>query len=234
MNYDKIIVEMLSRIQVLEEEVQVLKQEKLAIPDEEPVEKLSAKVTTNDICEFINCLKEDTLESSITLVANHIHRELDLKSRMPLVCNAMKRCMLPGDEILFETASGYSSRLEIKYYLKEWDKSMIRRDEMELLWMKIVGEFKNNPRNIQTQPTDARTPKWFYVGTDCDKVYVESGRDTVNNSIIKGRRYLEKDKLETMLDLYKRRLCREKVSAIATGITQNQVYWYGILAELGI
>lgn len=234
MNYDKIIVEMLSRIQVLEEEVQVLKREKLTASDKESTAKLSTKVTTNDICEFINCLKEDALESSITLVANHIHKELNLKSRMPLVCNAMKRCMFPGDEILFETASGYSSRLEIKYYLEEWSKSMVKRDEIELLWMKIVEGLKNNPRNIKTQPTNGSTPRWFYVGTDRDRVYVESGRDTANNSNIKGRRYLKKDELEDMLDLYKRRKCRENVSDIAQGITYNQVYWYGILAELEI
>ncbi len=31
--------------------------------------------------------------------------------------------MILLNEILFETASGYSSRLEIKYYLEEWRKN---------------------------------------------------------------------------------------------------------------
>lgn len=118
MNYDKIIVEMLSRIQILEEEVEALKKLKSDPLGEKDITILK-KVTTDDICDYITCLKKEAVENSITLVANNIHNELKLKSRMPIVCNAMKRCMCSGDEVLFQTASGYSSTLKIKYYIGE-------------------------------------------------------------------------------------------------------------------
>ena len=40
-----------------------------------------------------------------------------LKNAMPMVCNAMRQCMGENDIILHETPSGYSSSLEIKYFL---------------------------------------------------------------------------------------------------------------------
>ena len=53
--------------------------------------------------------------SHIVLKANNIHKAMKLKSRMPAVCTAMKQCMEPGDIVLHETASGFSSTYEIQY-----------------------------------------------------------------------------------------------------------------------
>ena len=50
-------------------------------------------------------------------MAGDIHREKKLKSAMPMVCNAMRQCMGDFDEVLYETASGYSSTLKIEYKL---------------------------------------------------------------------------------------------------------------------
>ena len=36
---------------------------------------------------------------------------------MPMVCNAMRQSMSPGDRVVKTTASGYSSTLEIEYML---------------------------------------------------------------------------------------------------------------------
>ena len=65
-------------------------------------------------------LKQSALEnglSQIELKANDIHKTLGLKSRMPAVCNAMKQCMNPGDVVLHETLSGFSSTYEVQYKL---------------------------------------------------------------------------------------------------------------------
>ena len=114
MNYDKIILELLDRIKALEEQVSFLmenNQEKSS-----PINKIS----TGDIRNFINECKmvaKDNGDNTIVLVAGDIHRELKLKSAMPMVCNAMRQCMTAEDVVLYETASGYSSTLKIEYKL---------------------------------------------------------------------------------------------------------------------
>ena len=114
MNYDKIILEVLDRIKALEEQVSFLmenNQEKSS-----PINKIS----TGDIRNFINECKmvaKDNGYNTIVLVAGDIHRELKLKSAMPMVCNAMRQCMTAEDVVLYETASGYSSTLKIEYKL---------------------------------------------------------------------------------------------------------------------
>ena len=113
MNYEKIIVELLSRIQVLEEQVAMLIEEK-----NQAVEKDASKVSTEDIRRYISGLKEDAKNSGksfIILKSGDVHRELKLKSAMPQVCNAMRQSMRDVDIILHTTPSGNSSTIEIQY-----------------------------------------------------------------------------------------------------------------------
>lgn len=111
MNYEKIIVELLSRIQTLEEKVDLLMKEK------EP-EKEGPTMTINDIREYINELKKQAKaegKSSLILRSGDIHKDLKLKNWMPSVCKAMYDCMRDGDVILHTTPSGNSSTIEIEY-----------------------------------------------------------------------------------------------------------------------
>ena len=114
MNYDKIILELLDRIKVLEEQVAVLM-------EKENQSKTSVgKVSTGDIRDYIEQCKSTARcngEKELVLVAGDIHRELKLKSAMPMVCNAMRQCMTSWDQVVYETASGYSSTLKIAYWL---------------------------------------------------------------------------------------------------------------------
>ena len=115
MNYEKIIVELLGRIQVLEEQMAVLMEEK----KQASVQK-SNKVTTDDIYEYIEELKRAAKavgKEFIVLKSGEIHRGLKLKSALPQVCNAMRRSMTEGDVVLHSTPSGYSSTIEIQYNL---------------------------------------------------------------------------------------------------------------------
>ncbi len=108
MNYEKIIIELLGRIQSLEERVDAL----------EGGKKTDFQISTGDIRDYIVNQKDIAKKagkSSIILVAREIHKELNLKSRFPMVCNAMRQCMKPGDIILFQPPKGYSSTLEIQY-----------------------------------------------------------------------------------------------------------------------
>ena len=113
MNYEKIIVELLGRIQVLEEQVAILMQEKNQVS-----EQVTSRITTEDIRQHIIKLKKDAKDEGKTFIilkSGDIHKELKLKSAMPQVCNAMRQSMNEDDIVLHTTPSGNSSTIEIKY-----------------------------------------------------------------------------------------------------------------------
>ena len=112
MDYEKIILELLSRIQILEGKVEELSEKN------NTAEKVS--VTTNDICNYISKLKicaKSEGRNKIVLVSRDIHKQLDLKNKYPMVCNAMRRCMNENDFIIFQPPKGNSSTLKIEYKL---------------------------------------------------------------------------------------------------------------------
>ena len=114
MNYDKIILELLDRIKVLEEQVATL-MEKEQAPKASP-----NKVSTGDIRNYIEeckSLAKSRGAKTLALVSGNVHRDLGLKSAMPMVCNAMRQCMELGDVILHTTPKGNSSTIEIQYNL---------------------------------------------------------------------------------------------------------------------
>ena len=115
MEYEKIILDLITKVKDLEEKVAFLEAE---IKDQKQTEKQPG---TSEIKQFITKLKTEAAEkgqSYIDLKANEIHKMMGLKSRMPAVCNAMKQSMLLNDTILHETASGFSSTYEVRYKVK--------------------------------------------------------------------------------------------------------------------
>lgn len=122
MNYDSIIIEMLTRIQALEEQVRVLSEGVHTVVPDEKVDNKEAKerISTAAIREYIDRLKCEARghgQEFLTIKANDIHKTLKMKNQMPMVCNAMRQCMGEGDEFLHDTPSGQSSTLEIRYHL---------------------------------------------------------------------------------------------------------------------
>jgi len=112
MEYEKIILDLLVRVKTLEEKVEALSGEKHEIESKQP--------GTSEIRKYILEQKRLAYEQGLTCVtlkANDIHKAMGLKSRMPAVCNAMKQSMNPGDVVLHETTSGFSSTYEIQYNL---------------------------------------------------------------------------------------------------------------------
>ncbi len=78
------------------------------------------KISTADIKLYIDNVKLEAKSKGqeyIILVARDINNRLGLKSKYPMVCNAMRQSMSAKDEIIFSPASGYSSTLEIKYFI---------------------------------------------------------------------------------------------------------------------
>lgn len=120
MNYDSVIIEMLARIQALEEQVKALSAGVPLVPMDENIQATKKKITTADIRKYIERLKHEARgcgKEFLVLKANDIHKNLKMKNRIPMVTNAMRQCMEEGDEILHDTPSGKSSTLEIKYYI---------------------------------------------------------------------------------------------------------------------
>ena len=103
----------------------------------------------------------------------------------------------------------------------------------KITWKDIITEYTKNPRDVITVPQRG-VGIWFYVYAEKDGIYIENAREHTDSSKIKGRRRLEQDKLEVMTDLHQRRKRGESVSKNAIETTYNQVYWYGILSDMGI
>ena len=101
-------------------------------------------------------------------------------------------------------------------------------------WEEMLSSYINNPRDVKTIPLK-KEGVWFYVYVENNDIYVESARNHLaNSSSIKNRRKIEKEKVDIMLSLYNRRKKGEKVADEAKRNTQNQVYWYGIFADMCI
>ena len=115
MEYEKIIIELLGRIQTLEEQVAVLMGEQLR-----KEEKEEEKMTTDDIRGYIQKQKEIAKmagKSELVLRSGDVHNDLGLKQRHPQVCNAMRQCMNSGDVILYQPPKGNGTTLRIEYKL---------------------------------------------------------------------------------------------------------------------
>lgn len=101
-------------------------------------------------------------------------------------------------------------------------------------YLEIADYFKLNPKDVHTVPLDGRQPKWFYVYTENNSIYVASAKSQNPSSHISHPRELSAREFDSMLLLHHRRNSGYKVSQEAKTVTQNQVYWYGIFSELNL
>ena len=111
----------------------------------------------------------------------------------------------------------------------------IESKEEHTMYQKLLNSYGATPRDVHTVPVQpGREPVWFHVSVEDGAVYVESGLFHEPRSRIYGRRKLNPSECDAMLSLYHRRQRGESVAAEASRTTQNQVYWYGIFAELAL
>lgn len=96
--------------------------------------------------------------------------------------------------------------------------------ETEKIWNEIIASYSEQPRDVLT----AGKRKYFYVYTQENDVYIESGRNHKNASEISSPRLLDKEELSIIYNKY---IDGEKASDIKD-ITWNSVYWFGIFADL--
>ena len=120
MNYERIILELMERIQILEEKVAQLECNNTAqqVSANNPgVKKSSLAVQAKEyILEQKQQAKKAGL-SEIILVCNDIQKVLGVVNRAPAICPAMYECMVEGDEVLYKPSSGMSTAVRVKYYL---------------------------------------------------------------------------------------------------------------------
>ena len=95
---------------------------------------------------------------------------------------------------------------------------------MNDIWNLIKNSYLDNPRDVLT----FGGRKYFYVYTEGDNVYLESGRNHSNSSNLSTSHILDKAKINIIFDAYK---AGSKPSEI-TDITFNSVYWFGIFKDL--
>ena len=115
MNYDKTIMELLGRIQALEEQVAFLMQQQKNIGEQE-----DTKMTTENIRKYIEDQKriaKSLGKTVLILRSGDVHNALGLKQRHPQVCNAMRHCMGLEDTILHQPPKGNGTTLQIAYKL---------------------------------------------------------------------------------------------------------------------
>lgn len=132
MNYEKIILDMQTRIMELEEKVEKLMEERSSCScgcengkeqEECGCHCLHHEVKismTQRIRNFINEAKEQAAESGkkeLVLNCNDIQKIFGITNRTPQVCAAMYDCMEKGDEVLSSPPSGKSTTVTVKYYL---------------------------------------------------------------------------------------------------------------------
>ena len=117
MNYDKIIIELLSRIKALEDRVDALENgeaKNFDKPEEKNV-NLTARIR-----EYIAEMKSNAAaqgEKELILVCNDIQKVFGVSNRARSVCEAMYSCMADGDRVLFAPPSKYSTTVKIKYFI---------------------------------------------------------------------------------------------------------------------
>ena len=118
MNYDRIILELMERIQILEEKVANLERDNTcAVESKDLPEKESLVSKAKEYIMKQKQLAKQSGLSEIILVCNDIQKALAVTNRTPSICSAMYDCMSEQDEILFAPPSGKSTTVKIKYYL---------------------------------------------------------------------------------------------------------------------
>lgn len=104
----------------------------------------------------------------------------------------------------------------------------------EISWAEIVESYTSNPRDVQTVPVTNKKGIWFYVHVENENVYITDAEYHKDSSKISNPIRLQQAKFSKMLDLYLQRRTGNEVSHEAKNTSFQQVYWYGIFADMGI
>ncbi len=73
----------------------------------------------NEVYEYLNNILANSRgkQEFVDIISGDIHRNLNLKNRMPTVCDAMYKLMNENDEVIYAPPKKRGSRVHIRYYL---------------------------------------------------------------------------------------------------------------------
>ena len=74
----------------------------------------------SDIRDYIKNELRNAKQNGLShkdIISGDIHKAMKFDNRMPMICNAMYQLMSGKDEILHKTPSGFSSTIEVRYFL---------------------------------------------------------------------------------------------------------------------
>ena len=110
----------------------------------------------------------------------------------------------------------------------------MRRMKKMMTYKEAALDYLNNPRDVHTVLKDGSIGHWFYVHTENGIIYATPAENHKPSCNMRYPVKLKEEQFNDMLVLYRRRLAGDKVSREATDTTRAQVYWYGILNDLGL
>lgn len=117
MSYEKVILELMERVAELEIRVNELEKESNNKKDNEVLEHGSiTQMVVDHIKSELNKAKAEG-NYDLVLTSGGIQKEMKLKNKTTIVCNAMRKCMDEKSIVVYESPSGYSAMLAIKYIL---------------------------------------------------------------------------------------------------------------------
>ena len=92
-------------------------------------------------------------------------------------------------------------------------------------WNAIVGGLLESPEELPTVPKIKRTPVWFFASTDGETIFINEAKFNKPPSKLSMSRMLVYKTFQKIYPLYQKRENGEQVSAEATAIIVNQVYY---------
>lgn len=102
------------------------------------------------------------------------------------------------------------------------------------VWNKIINKLREQqPLELHTVPTIAKTPVWFSSATDGGTIFIDNALINSPSSKISSIRKLTYKDFEKIYPIFLRREKGESVSKEATNSTRNQVYYFSLIKHLG-
>lgn len=142
MNYDSVILELMTRVQAAEQAVKKMEEsfaafkaevlEKLAAeeqtaPARHTAEKGASSIGTQQIVSWIEKMRKEARangEETLTLNAGEIERQLGISGKLVLVVNAMKQAMRAQDRVVSPPQEKITKGFTVVYQLSQQEKEV--------------------------------------------------------------------------------------------------------------
>lgn len=98
-------------------------------------------------------------------------------------------------------------------------------------WNRIIERAQSQSFEVHTVPQNKKTPLWFRVSTDGNKLIISEAKDNGPSSTLKMSRTITFKEFERIYPYYHVRLKGTSVSQEVMSKSVNSVYIYGLIAD---